>query len=54
MATTGRKPIPKTQKQIENDLIVPSLPEYGNPNDSAPSRLNRGYDTSFKNDPTKL
>ena len=54
MATTGRKPIPKTQKQIENDLIVPSLPEYGNPNDFAPSRLNRGYDTSFKNDPTKL
>jgi hypothetical protein len=54
MATTGRKPIPKTQKQIENDLIVPSLPEYGNPNDSSPSRLNRAYDTSFKNDPTKL
>ena len=54
MATTGRKPIPKTQKEIQNDLIFPSDPRYGNPNDSMPSKTNRGYDTSFKDDPTKL
>lgn len=54
MATTGRKPIPKTQKEIANDLIFPSDPRYGNPNDSIPSKANRGYDTSFKDDPTKL
>jgi hypothetical protein len=54
MATTGRKPIPKTQKEIANDLIFPSDPRYGNPNDAIPPKTNRGYDTSFKDDPTKL
>ena len=51
MATKGRKPIPKTQKEISNSLIDPYDTSRGNPNTSGD--LNRGNEISFKNDTTK-
>jgi hypothetical protein len=31
-----RKPIPKTQKQLGNEQVVPFSPEAGNPNNLTP------------------
>lgn len=55
MATRGRKPIPKTQKEIANSLINPSDPTMGNPNLANPNYegVNRGTQVSFKDDGTK-
>ena len=47
----GRKPIPKTQKQILVDKQVPFDIQMGNPNKS--NNPNRGTQTSFRNDDTK-
>ena len=52
METKGRIPIPKSQKEINNDLIQPyDKLERGNPNTISP--FNRGKQTSFRNDTTK-
>jgi hypothetical protein len=51
MATKGRKPIPKTQKEISNSLIDPYDASRGNPNTT--EELNRGKKTSFRDDTTK-
>jgi len=49
-----RKPIPKTQKQLGNEQIVPFSPENGNPNNFNPSTTeNRALQTSFKGDTVK-
>jgi len=49
-----RKPIPKTQKQLGNEQIVPFSPENGNPNSFNPSTTeNRALQTSFKGDTVK-
>lgn len=52
MADQGRKPIPKTQKEISVSLQQPyDLANLGNPNDlTIPNRATR---TSFRNDDTK-
>jgi hypothetical protein len=55
----GRKPIPKTQKEISESLQTPYEPPVGspgfsptgNPNDA--NQLNRGNQFSFKNDSVK-
>lgn len=55
----GRKPIPKTQKEISESLQTPYEPPVGspgfsptgNPNDA--NRPNRAEQFSFKNDPVK-
>jgi len=55
----GRKPIPKTQKEISESLQTPYEPPVGspgfsptsNPNDT--NQINRGNQFSFKNDPVK-
>ena len=52
MATQGRTPIPKKQKEIANSLPNPYEPlEKGNPNISP--NLNRGKKTSMKGDNVK-
>ena len=54
MATQGRKPIPKTQREISVDLHVPKDPTMGNPNYSYESpQNNRALQTSFDGDTTK-
>jgi len=52
MATQGRKPIPKTQKEISNDMIVPYDKSLGNPNNTD-SGFNRGNQTSWTGDTSK-
>ena len=52
MAVRGRKPIPKTQKEILNDTITPYDKSLGNPNLSN-SGFNRAEQTSFKGDSNK-
>ena len=50
-----RKPIPKTQKQLGNEQVVPFSPEAGNPNNFNPSPTeNRALQTSFKEDTVKV
>jgi hypothetical protein len=52
MATRGRKPIPKTQKEISTSLQEPyDLAKLPNPNDG--TEVNRATRTSFRNDNTK-
>jgi hypothetical protein len=54
MATKGRKPIPKTQKEISIGLQTPYDPVAGNPNFSTTSpSTNRALQTSFKGDTVK-
>jgi hypothetical protein len=54
MATKGRKPIPKTQKEISIGLQTPSDPVAGNPNfSSTTTNTNRALQTSFKGDTVK-
>ena len=60
MAEKGKIPTPKTQREILNSQIEPFNPppsaigfsSTGNPNDAS-SPLNRGTQTSFRNDTTK-
>ena len=60
MAEKGKIPTPKTQREIMNSQIEPYNPppgavgfsNIGNPNDASTS-LNRGTQTSFRNDTTK-
>jgi len=49
----GRKPIPKTQKEISNSLVTPYDQRQGNPNDAQPDKNNRALQTSWKGDTTK-
>jgi len=49
----GRKPIPKTQKEISNSFVVPYDVTQGNPNDAVPSTKNRALQQSWKGDTTK-
>lgn len=49
----GRKPIPKTQKEIANSLIEPYDKTQGNPNNALPDSKNRALQTSWKGDTTK-
>jgi len=52
--TKVRKPIPKTQKELSNEQVIPSYPQYGDPNDFIQTPLNnRALNTSFKGDTTK-
>lgn len=59
MANQGKKPIPKTQREILNSQIDPYNPpegangfsEAGNPNNA--SAMNRGNQVSFRDDTTK-
>ena len=54
MAVRRLKPIPKTQKQINKELVGPPyLTTEGNPNDAAFDPSNRGNQLSFKGDTTK-
>ena len=54
MATQGRKPIPKTQREISVDLQTPKDATMGNPNYSYESpQNNRALQTSFEGDTTK-
>jgi len=46
------KPIPKTQRELSLENVVPKYPEYGNPN-SAAEINNRASQISFRNDNTK-
>lgn len=49
-----RKPIPKTQKQLGNEQVVPSYNQAGNPNSFNPNPTeNRALQTSFAGDTTK-
>jgi hypothetical protein len=49
-----RKPIPKTQKQLGNEQVVPSSQQYGNPNNFNPTpQNNRALNTSFVGDTVK-
>lgn len=49
-----RKPIPKTQKQLGNEQVVPTYQQAGNPNNFNPNpTTNRALQTSFKGDTTK-
>jgi hypothetical protein len=49
-----RKPIPKTQKQLGNEQVVPSSQQYGNPNNFNPTpQNNRALNTSFTGDTVK-
>ena len=52
MATKGRIPIPKSQKEISNNLIEP-YDKLGRGNPNTNGDLNRGEQTSFKGDTTK-
>jgi hypothetical protein len=49
----GRKPIPKTQKEISNSFVVPYDVTQGNPNNAVPSTKNRALQQSWKGDTTK-
>jgi hypothetical protein len=49
----GRKPIPKTQKEISNSFVKPYDNELGNPNNAIPSPKNRALQTSWKGDNVK-
>lgn len=49
----GRKPIPKTQKEISNSLVTPFDQRQGNPNNAEPVKDNRALQTSWKGDTTK-
>jgi hypothetical protein len=49
----GRKPIPKTQKEISNSLVTPFDQRQGNPNNAEPAKNNRALQTSWKGDTTK-
>ena len=52
--TKVRKPIPKTQKELSNEQVIPTYPQYGDPNDFIQTPLNnRALNTSFKGDTTK-
>jgi hypothetical protein len=51
MATKGRTPIPKTQKEISDGFIDPYDKERGNPNNT--DKLNRGEKVSFTGDKVK-
>ena len=51
MATKGRKPIPKTQKEISNGFVDPYDTTRGNPNNV--QGLNRGEKVSLKGDTVK-
>ena len=54
MAVRKLKPIPKTQKQISQELTGPAYDtQRGNPNDSSFDLSNRGNQISFRNDSTK-
>lgn len=54
MAKRGRKPIPKTQKEIANSLVNPYDKTMGNPNNGFPNDGNkRAYQQSFREDTTK-
>jgi hypothetical protein len=49
----GRKPIPKTQKEISNSFVAPYDVTQGNPNDAIVSPKNRALQQSWKGDTTK-
>jgi hypothetical protein len=49
----GRKPIPKTQKEISNSFVTPYDVTQGNPNDAIASPKNRALQQSWKGDTTK-
>ena len=51
MATKGRIPIPKSQKEISNGFIDPYDTSRGNPNDT--DKLNRGEKISLSGDTVK-
>ena len=51
MSTKGRKPIPKTQKEISNGFVDPYDTTRGNPNNV--QGLNRGEKVSLKGDTVK-
>jgi hypothetical protein len=53
MAQQGRKPIPKTQKEISISQHTAYDQEMGNPNSAIPTENNRALQTSFKGDNTK-
>jgi hypothetical protein len=53
MSQQGRKPIPKTQKEISISQHTAYGQEIGNPNSAIPSENNRALQTSFKGDNTK-
>jgi hypothetical protein len=58
MAEKGRKPIPKTQRQIsisqQEPYVNPETGETrGNPNGEKPYTENRGAQISYKGDTTK-
>ena len=53
MAKNGKKPIPKTQKEISKSLQQPYDQRYGNPNDMQFDPKNRGNQVSFRDDTTK-
>lgn len=51
MATQGRKPIPKTQREISQENITPYSPTNDNPNEL--TSTGRGYKFSFRGDTVK-
>ena len=53
MSTQGRKPIPKSQKDISISQQTAYDTEQGNPNAAIPSPNNRALKTSFEKDDTK-
>ena len=53
MAQQGRKPIPKTQKEISISQHTAYDESMGNPNFAIPDKNNRALQTSFKGDTTK-
>ena len=53
MAKKGKKPIPKTQKEISISLQTPYDQRYGNPNDMQFDPKNRGNQVSFRDDTVK-
>ena len=54
MAKRGRKPIPKTQKELSQELTGPAYDtKRGNPNNASYDETNRGNQLSFKDDTTK-
>ena len=49
-----RKPIPKSQRQLGNEQVVPTYQQAGNPNNFNPNvQTNRALNTSFKDDTVK-
>jgi hypothetical protein len=53
MAKNGKKPIPKTQREISTSLQTPYDQRYGNPNDLQFDPKNRGNQVSFRDDTVK-